>query len=88
MKKMSRFHAVLSFTGLTLLAVFGAAVILHFSWNMVAPDLFGAAEMSFKNAFGLVIFLVTAAALVGRSASVRRSHFSTRVTREQERATV
>ena len=70
---MSRFHALLSFTGLSLLFVLVATLFLHFSWNMVAPDIFGAGEMSFKNALGLVVFLVTVAALVGHSAVTHRS---------------
>jgi len=70
-KKNSTVHKVLSGIGLSLLLIIVAAVFVHFSWNMAMPELFGAAKMSIKNAFGLVILLATVAVVFGQSA-VRR----------------
>ena len=69
--KKSTFHAILTGTGLGILFIALAAIFIHFSWNMAMPELFGAAKMSFKNAFGLVILLGTVAMLVGQSANRR-----------------
>lgn len=75
MRNNSKIHRFLIGTGWTLLAISLAAVVLHFSWNMTMPELFGTVKMSFKNAFGLVIFLATVAALVGQSLVRRPVHF-------------
>jgi len=45
----------LKFAGFLLLAAF----FVHFSWNMFAPDMFGAAEGKFRQALGLTIFAAT-----------------------------
>jgi len=65
--KKSVFHVILTGTGLAILGITIAAVMVHFSWNMVAPDLFGMAKMNFVNATGLVIFLGTLAAVIGQA---------------------
>ena len=66
-QKNSVFHAILAGTGLAILGIVLAAVVVHFSWNMVVPDLFGMPEMSFVNATGLVILLGTLAAVIGQA---------------------
>ena len=65
-RKKSRAHALLSGTGLFLLATTVAAIILHFSWNMTMPELFGANEMSVKNAVGLVFLLAVVLSVFSR----------------------
>ncbi|MEL0107741.1 MAG: hypothetical protein VW802_12435 [Rhodospirillaceae bacterium] len=37
-------------------AVFLLALLVHMSWNMFAPDLFGLAKIKMKQALGIVIF--------------------------------
>jgi len=66
-QKNSVFHAVLTGAGLAIVAIALAAVLVHFSWNMVAPALFGLPEMKFVNASGLVIFVGTLAAVIGQA---------------------
>lgn len=70
-KQNSNFHRILTVTGIGLLALIIVTFIVHFAWNMAAPDLFGAPEMSFKNAFGLVILLSMFAAVFSHSADKR-----------------
>ncbi len=63
--------------GRTLLVIIVGSIVVYFSWNMSMPELFGAARMSFKNAFGFVLLAATASwvighGLVGRSRLRRR----------------
>lgn len=44
--------------GVTLLAI-----LVHVSWNMFAPDMFGLAAIRMKQAFGLVVFAGVFAAI-------------------------
>lgn len=54
--------AALKLTGMLLIAAF----FVNFSWNMFAPEMFGAAEVRFKQALGLTIFVATIAFLMYR----------------------
>ena len=47
------FHTI----GLSLLALFVWSFLLMFAWNSCAPDLFQTPGMTFKQAFGLVLFI-------------------------------
>lgn len=60
-KQKTKFHAILSGSAIALLVLFLGSLIIHFSWNLFAPDLFGAQEMEFKNAMGIIIMLGTVA---------------------------
>jgi len=81
----TKLHYVLTGTGWALLAIFVAAILIHFSWNMAMPELFGAAKMSFKNAFGLVILAAMVAGLFGRRIAGRHVGLS-RHTKVRENA--
>ncbi len=48
----------------------GLAVLTHVSWNMFAPDLFGAPDLRMKQALGMVMF----AGLVGFLVRVGAGH--------------
>lgn len=50
----------------------GATVIVLFSWNSFAPDLFGLEALRFKQALGLTLFT----AVVGRLLVPHRSRYS------------
>ncbi len=39
-------------------------ILVHISWNMFMPELFGAVKMNFKNALGLVILVATVSRLI------------------------
>jgi hypothetical protein len=48
-----KLHAV--FAGLVrlILLVMGLSLVIHFTWNLTAPDVFGAAKLEFQSAVGL-----------------------------------
>ncbi len=48
-----------------LAAVVALAVLVHVSWNMFAPDMFGLEAIRMKQALGLVIFLGVASFVLG-----------------------
>lgn len=61
----STFHSSLVALGWVILIVLLAAILVHFSWNMFAPELFNAVQISFKNAIGIVIFGFTISWVLG-----------------------
>ncbi len=52
-------------TAKALAAVFALAVLVHVSWNMFAPDMFGLEAIRMKQALGLVMFLGVVAFVTG-----------------------
>ncbi len=51
--------------GWIVLIVLLSAILVFFSWNMFAPELFSAVQMSFKNALGIVILGFTISWVLG-----------------------
>lgn len=49
---------------LSILGLFTFTVVVLFSWNSFAPDLFQLPMMQFKQAFGLVLFISCVSFLV------------------------
>lgn len=47
-----------------LVLIIVTTILVLISWNMVMPELFGAVEMNFKNALGLVILVATISRLI------------------------
>lgn len=47
-----------------ILAAFALAFVIHFSWNMVIPDILHAPELSFRNSVGLVGLVLSLGALL------------------------
>ncbi len=67
--------------GWTLLVIIVATIVVHFSWNMAMPELFGAVRMSLKNALGLVLLASMASCVIGHGV-VGRSHLRRRMWKE------
>ncbi len=67
--------------GWTLLVIIVGSIVVYFSWNMAMPELFGAARMSFKNAFGLVLLASMASWIMGHGV-VGRLHLRRRMWKE------
>jgi hypothetical protein len=65
--------------GWALLVIIVATIVVHFSWNMAMPELFGAARMSFKNAFGLVLLAAMASWIIGHGVIGRHVHLRRRM---------
>ena len=59
------------------------SIVVYFSWNMAMPELFGAARMSFKNAFGLVLLASMASWIMGHGV-VGRLHLRRRMWKEMK----
>jgi len=64
---------------ISVVTIFGFCVLVLFSWNSFAPDLFQLPEMKFKQAVGLVVFtgsvlLLARLALAGGNNHWRKSH--------------
>ncbi len=70
----SKSHQILAGIVWFVVGLVVASIIVHFAWNMAIPDLFGAAKMSFKNAFGLVLLASMVAVIFGRSLMGRQLH--------------
>jgi hypothetical protein len=68
--------------GWALLVIIVATIVVHFSWNMAMPELFGAARMSFKNAFGLVLLAAMASWIIGHGVIGRHVHLRRRMRKE------
>ncbi len=45
--------------------IFGLAALVHVSWNMFAPDMFGLVAIRMKQALGLVVFTSVIAFVLG-----------------------
>ncbi len=69
--------------GWTLLVIIVGSIVVYFSWNMAMPELFGAARMSFKNAFGLVLLASMASWIMGHGV-VGRLHLRRRMWKEMK----
>ena len=61
----SNFQSSIAAIGWVILIVILSAILVHFSWNMFAPDLFNAVPMTFKNAIGIVILGFTISWVLG-----------------------
>ena len=61
----SSFQSSLAAIGWIILIVLLSAILVHFSWNMFAPDLFNAVRMTFRNALGIVILGFTISWVLG-----------------------
>ena len=48
-----------------LTAILALAVLVHVSWNMFNPDMFGFEAIRMKQALGLILFLGAAAYVLG-----------------------
>ncbi|MFQ5950219.1 MAG: hypothetical protein ACE5J1_05990 [Nitrospiria bacterium] len=68
--------------GWTFLVIIVGSIVVYFSWNMAMPELFGAARMSFKNAFGLVLLASMASWIIGHGV-FGRLHLRRRMWKEK-----
>jgi hypothetical protein len=69
-----RIASALKHIGWIVVLVFVTAFVVHFSWNMVIPDLFGAKALGYKDAMGLVALVATLSWLVAFSFGASRRH--------------
>jgi len=67
----SWFHVIVigALIGIVILTIF--TVLVHWSWNSFAPEVFGLSELDFQGALGMVIFL-SVIALIFRYRGWRR----------------
>ena len=76
-KRNAGMHRFFKGTIMVVAGIAFAAVFVHFSWNMAVPELFGAVEMSYKNAFGLVVLAGTISMVAGLYRVGHRIRFGT-----------
>jgi hypothetical protein len=60
------------FFGKWLAILFGLAAAAQISWNMFAPDMFGADPIRMKQALGLIVFAGIASLILRFAAGLRR----------------